>query len=379
MVNTVNGLKSKLLKDYYKNFSKYNKGKYPDKKIAWITSFAPVEILDAAGFDYYYPESYSAVMAASGREQGALDNFSSAELSVDCCSYMRCFEGAKENNLPRGTMPTPDILIATNNQCNTLPVWWNVISERLNVPLIIIDYPGENADKQTALKYVTHQHKKLIDILEQISGVAFDIDRFKMVVDNSTASMDAWRGLIRYMCNKNISPTVFFDDISFLITSRCKPETAELYTLMAETFDGFADAHSGLVKLFWIGYPLWYHPDRYFSEFLKDYRVVGSNYITWWNLDFKGSNLYERLFNAYNYTFLNLLQRSRDERLAALIEASGAEVALVLKNKSCKCDFVSAKNIAIPKTEVEIDMIDRNFADTEKIKNAIALLMNHSV
>ena len=60
--------------------------------------------------------------------------------------------------------------------------------------------------------------------------------------------------------------------------------------------------------------------------------------------------------------------------MKACIEKSGAEGAIVLRNKSCKCDFVSARQINIPQAELDIDMIDRNFADAERIKHQIELL-----
>ena len=67
MEQSIAALQAGLLRDYYKWFSKYAKGKKPDKKVAWVTSFAPVEILEALDIYYYYPESYAAVIAASGR------------------------------------------------------------------------------------------------------------------------------------------------------------------------------------------------------------------------------------------------------------------------------------------------------------------------
>ena len=45
MEQSIAALQAGLLRDYYKWFSKYAKGKKPDKKVAWVTSFAPVEIL----------------------------------------------------------------------------------------------------------------------------------------------------------------------------------------------------------------------------------------------------------------------------------------------------------------------------------------------
>ena len=57
-----------------------------------------------------------------------------------------------------------------------------------------------------------------------------------------------------------------------------------------------------------------------------------------------------------------------------LIRNSGAVCAVTLHNKSCKCDFVSAKNISIPQVEIEIDMIDRTFTDMEKAGRQINIL-----
>ena len=95
---------------------------------------------------------------------------------------------------------------------------------------------------------------------------------------------------------------------------------------------------------------------------------MGSNYITWWNLDYSGSNIWESLFNAYNYTFLNLKQSTKTKRLEKLIKESGAVAAISLRNKSCKCDYVSAKNVGIPQIELEMDMIDRTYLDVDAAK-----------
>ena len=129
-----------------------------------------------------------------------------------------------------------------------------------------------------------------------------------------------------------------------------------------------------LIPLFWLGYPLWYHSDRYLSTILEGCRIAGSNYITWWNIDYAGQNLFECLFNAYNYTFLNLSQKTRNERLGELICDSGAKAAVTLRNKSCKCDFVSAKNIYIPQVEIDMDMIDRTILDEKAAMTRIDLI-----
>lgn len=375
MAQTIVRIQTKLMKEYYKDFSKYAKGRAPENKVAWVTAFTPVEILEALGIAYYYPESYAAVIAASEKEQGLLVESERNFLSRDCCSYSCCYNGCLDTEEgPRGVPPKPDVLIATNNQCNTLPGWWNVLAEKYQVPLIVLDYPGENVERASAFDYVTSQHKSLISKMEELSGNKLDETKLGELIENSRKSVKAWNNVISHLKTKDIKPTTLFDDINFLITARCKPETSELYSMIAEDMEDKEDADIEKLPVFWLGYPLWYHGDRYLSEFLEGCRVVGSNYITWWSLNYSGNDVYESLFSAYNYTFLNLSQCSRDRMLADLVKASEARCAIVLHNKSCKCDFVSARNVTIPQAEIEIDMIDRTYLDMEKARKQIDLL-----
>ena len=375
MAQSISRLQSQIMRDYYMNFSKYSKGNKPNKKVAWVTSFAPIEILEALDILYYYPESYAAVIAASGKEQDFLDESDNSYLSTDCCSYSCCIEGCliKEDG-PRGIPPRPDILIATNNQCNTLPNWWSILAIRYNIPLIIIDYPGEYDKTNAVFDYVMHQHKYLIEKLEDFSGNKLDYVKLNQLLQNSKNSVEAWNNVVNCMKDYNLKPTMLFDGITYLIIARCKPETSELYRLMLEEIESKEKSNNNQIPIYWIGYPLWYHPDRYFSDELKDFKLVGSNYITWWNLNYSGEDVFEILFNAYNYTFLNLSQETRNIKLNENIDDSKAICAISMHNKSCKCDFVSAQNIKIPKTEVEIDMIDRKYPNVDRIKAQIELL-----
>lgn len=375
MGNTYVKLQTQLMREYYKDFSKYARGKAPANKVAWVTAFAPVEILEALDIAYYYPESYAAVIAASQKEQAFLEVSGCKDLSLDCCSYSCCMEGCLElSEGPRGIPPKPDILIATNNQCNTLPAWWNILSERFGIPFVIIDYPGERADRKAAFEYVTGQHMSLIEQLEKLSGNKLEFERLESLIRISRQSVEAWERVRVCLVSYDVTLTTLFDDISFLITARCKPQTSELYGMLEEKIKERKSFNDGRIPLFWLGYPLWYHEKRYLEEYLSDFHIVGSNYITWWSLDYSGSTVYEQLFQAYNFTFLNLSQNSRNRYLEECINQSGAICAVAVHNKSCKCDFVSTKGITIPYVELELDMIDRAFMDKDRILRLIEML-----
>lgn len=373
---SVTQLQAKLMRDYYKYFSKYARGKKPDQKVAWVTAFTPVEIPEALDIVYVYPESYAAVIAASGKEQPLLEESDQNFLCCDCCSYSCCIEGniILEKG-PRGVLPVPDVLIATNNQCNTLPTWWNILAQRYQVPLIVLDYPGETADSENSFQYVTQQHKALIREMEELSGNQMDYDKLEGLIGNSIRSVEAWNRIVELMPDHDIQPTFFFDTISFLITSRCKEETAQLYHMLAEELKNSPPSDQSKPGLFWLGYPLWYHPKRYLEELLSDVRISGANYITWWSVTYLGSTVFEQLYHAYNFTFLNLSRETKLERLVKLIKNSGAVGAITLRNKSCKCDFVSARDVGLPQAELEIDMIDREFTDLHQVKRQIDQLL----
>lgn len=60
--------------------------------------------------------------------------------------------------------------------------------------------------------------------------------------------------------------------------------------------------------------------------------------------------------------------------MKSIIQKSGAKGAVTLHNKSCKCDFVSAKDISIPQAELEVDMIDRHFAVKKGLESKFCFL-----
>ncbi len=98
----------------------------------------------------------------------------------------------------------------------------------------MLDYPGESFGREQAYAYVTEQQRDLITRLEELSGKRLDPTLLEQMIENSRESVAAWEKVVEGAFSHGIPPTVLFDDISFLITSRCRRETAELYEMMAE-------------------------------------------------------------------------------------------------------------------------------------------------
>jgi benzoyl-CoA reductase/2-hydroxyglutaryl-CoA dehydratase subunit BcrC/BadD/HgdB len=347
----------------------------PEQKVAWITSFCPVELLEVFDIAYVYPESYAAVIAASGKEQECLEYSRSQGLSLDCCSYSACFQGCLGiGSGPRGMPPKPDMLIASNNQCNTLPNWWNLMAEQLHVPLFIIDYPGEyGADKQTRT-YVDKQHAELIKALSEITGKSLDIEHLSSLIDTSRKNISLWKKITSLLPDYDISAGSLFDRISPLILARCLPETTLFFTLLAEECAEIKrDANTN--RLYWLGYPFWYPGGRVLPEL--DSLIVGGDYLSWWNLRYDGEDVWERLYNAYNFTFLNLTAGSKTKMILEDIKNTRAQAMVINHNKSCKRDFSTLYNeySVLPYTIIESDMIDRNYLNKSAVQERINTLL----
>jgi benzoyl-CoA reductase/2-hydroxyglutaryl-CoA dehydratase subunit BcrC/BadD/HgdB len=349
----------------------------PEQKVAWITSFCPVELLEAFDIAYCYPESYAAVIAASGKEQECLAYSLSQGLSLDCCSYSVCFQGCLgKGKGPRGLPPKPDILIASNNQCNTLPNWWNLMAEQLHVPLFVIDYPGEyNANVHTR-EYVDKQHRDLAILLSEITQSTLDINRLSFVIDTSQENVILWKNIVALLPDYNVSIGSLFDRISPLILARCFSETKQFFTLLTEDCYGETKRDPECKRIYWLGYPFWYQRERILPGL--EAHIVGANYLSWWNMRYDGEDVWERLYNAYNFTFLNLNAQSKSKIILDDIHRVNAKALIINHNKSCKRDFSTFYNeyMMFPTTIIESDMIDRNYLNIAVAQERINTLLS---
>src|SRR5512137_2087616 len=101
-------------------------GRYANgyRKVAWVTSGAPAELLKALDFYVRYPENHAAIC---GTARVAVDIASEAEnagYSRDICSYARTdFGSVLSGKTPVGRLPKPDLLLTCTNICQTVLQW----------------------------------------------------------------------------------------------------------------------------------------------------------------------------------------------------------------------------------------------------------------
>ncbi len=119
---------AKIFADYYLSGRQAKKDKQP---IAYITAFAPVEILRAMDVVCMYPESYAVVCSVSGKAKEIINASGMGSFAQDLCSYALIDFGTENfDKLPFGGLPKPDMLIAANNQCSTTFLWFKLLAQK---------------------------------------------------------------------------------------------------------------------------------------------------------------------------------------------------------------------------------------------------------
>jgi len=352
-----------ITKEYYSIL----KDNPSDNPIVWTTSFAPIEILDAFNIDCFYPESYSAVISASGKESVFIEKSLGMGFDDSVCSYSTCFNGSFFSGKgPKGVPPKPDILVATNNQCNTLPGWWNYLSLKLGVPLFVVDYPGENNFNKSTRNYIISQHKELIKFLKTYTGRKFNEDKLKESIKNSVSSIENWSKTLNLRKDNYISPRTAFDYLLPMVVRRSDSKTGLFYKHMYEELLSSTKRHGDYKKILWLGYPLWHEKWRYFKEIEDEtMRIIIDDYSGWWNLCYAGDDWQEQLVNAYNFTHLNRGFEHKYKLIEDIVDKYKIDGIVLNSNKSCKRFSALLQTLkesfnTIPSVILESDMVDRS-------------------
>ncbi|MDH3817813.1 MAG: 2-hydroxyacyl-CoA dehydratase, partial [Myxococcales bacterium] len=115
----------------------YLEGRYASgvRKVAWVTSGAPTEPLQALGYFLVYPENHAALCGVRRKAQSIAEEAEHAGWSRDICSYARTDIGAMiSGQTPAGRLPRPDMLVCCTNICQTVLHWYRVLADYFGCP-----------------------------------------------------------------------------------------------------------------------------------------------------------------------------------------------------------------------------------------------------
>lgn len=346
---TIKELVQKLTSDYYDGLCK---AKENGKIVAWSSSVAPQEFMEAMDIEVAYPENHAAAVAAKG---GAVDLLSAAEYqgySNDICAYARinmAYASVLENNIQN--MPKPDFVIATTNICNTLIKWYENLSRIFNVPFILIDTPYNAGEEctQESVDYIKAQFQNFIRQLERICDRPFNYEKFEKVMKISVQSSKAWMRAMNY-AQYIPSPLDGFNILNYMALAVCirgRQESVDFFNLVADEMERMLESGESQFKAeqkyryMWEGIAVWPYLSHNYKA-LKNLNAiyVGSTYPLSWNIDYEVDDI-DAMAKAYSMIPPNQCLKNQVEIRSNIMKNCHCDGAIYHMNRSCKLlDFM---------------------------------------
>ncbi|NPV91138.1 MAG: 2-hydroxyacyl-CoA dehydratase [Firmicutes bacterium] len=322
------------------------KAKEEGKTVAWVTSIAPREILEAMDIVTMYPENHAAAVGAKKDSMNMIAISEAMGYSSDICSYARVNMGYVEaGDCAAGKMPTPDLVFCCNNICNTVTKWYEILARRLNVPLVMIDTPFSHGDEvdDHAAEYMVGQFKEAIRQLEQITGRKFDYDRFREVLALSSKAATIWHESLELgrAIPSPLNGLDFFNYMALAVCMRGNQKAVDFFTLLRdELAEKKARGESAIggekYRILWDGIPFWYDL-KFMSDCLRSYQacMVASTYPDNWSLIYDIDDL-KTVARAYASIYVNTNFNSRIKKMVKMVTDFSVDGVIMHVNRSCK-------------------------------------------
>ncbi|MFH0813596.1 MAG: 2-hydroxyacyl-CoA dehydratase family protein [Pseudomonadota bacterium] len=309
----------KVMVDYFYELDEAAKS--GAKKVAWCTSVGPAELLRGMGFLVYFPENHGAMLGATRMAADLIPYANAIGFSPDICSYLTSDIGSfiqKKTPLTTAyniaSIPRPDVLVFNTNQCRDVQDWFAWYSREFQVPLMgVHTHKGISTIRGYQIKDIAQQIEDLVPNLEGVSGITFDIDRFKEAVGLSKQTSQLWRACLETAAAIP-SPWTFFDATIHMgpavVLRGCKKAVEYYETLLPELEERRTNRIAAVEwerhRLYWEGMPIW-GKLRSLSELFSSLKtcVVASTYCSSWVFDqLDPAEPFESMALAYTELFI---------------------------------------------------------------------------
>lgn len=329
----------------------YLEGRYAHlrRKVAWVTSGAPIEFLKALDYYVLYPENHGALCGTMRVVEDLAGEAESAGYSRDLCSYARTDIGAAlSGRTPVGRLPRPDLLLACTNICQTVLFWYRALARYFGAPLVLIDTPFVYTHvAEHSLEFVKRQIEDAIQIAERVAGRSLQATRLEQVAYLSRQAAQLWLEIIQ-RCRHRPAPISVFDQfiqMAPVVEMRGEAYTVDFYAAMLREVDERIARGVGVVKnerkrLLWDNLPIWYRL-RYLAEYLGrgGIAIVASTYTHAWGeladlIDARDP--IEGMARAYIYPILNRGAGDKLAKMKSMIESYQLDGVILHSDRSCK-------------------------------------------
>jgi benzoyl-CoA reductase subunit B len=352
------------------------------------------------------PEINALQSAMRGRSRDFISAAERGGHSEDVCAYVKCDLGMQEQGNVGPTddvLPAPDLLLLSYTGCFTFLKWFELLREKWKCPVAMlhVPYQGEGRVTDSMRRYVVEQlRRKVIPLLEEVTGKAYDEDRLRESLVRSARAEDDFVAVLESAKRRPSPIDAWFGGVYYigpLFTAfRGTEDAVEYYRELREEIEERASLGQGPVtpegdappekfRLVVEGPPNWTHFRPLWKMFADEgavvvastYTKVGGLYDTGFRHD--PSRPLETLAEYCMGCYTNLNLPSRTDLLVKYVQDYSADGLLVHSVKSCK-SFSAGQLMILREVEqrtgkpagfLESDLVDPRYFSGANVKNRL--------
>ncbi|MCX7681498.1 MAG: 2-hydroxyacyl-CoA dehydratase family protein [Anaerolineae bacterium] len=365
------------------------------RPVAYVTSGAPVEILEAMGILTLYPENYGALCGAQGAAVGLCQVSESAGYPADLCSYARSHLGAamSPKQAPLHGLPRPDLLVCCTNICGTVLKWYEALAEVYRVPLFVLDVPFQRTTppEPHIVAYVSEQLHELIAWLQAHTGRRLKQERLRQTLQYAREAVSLWQEILAFGQHRPspINAPDLFVAMAPIVTLRGTRKAVECYRhLKAELEErvarGIGAVPGERYRLLWDNIAIWYRLYRFFRPFMDAGACfVADTYTNAWTVALEVDEPFTGMALAYTGVFINLDLSTRLQTIMKLARRFQVDGVVMHANRSCKPFSITQYEVrealraelGLPVLILEADMTDSRLYNDGAIQERIAAFL----
>jgi benzoyl-CoA reductase/2-hydroxyglutaryl-CoA dehydratase subunit BcrC/BadD/HgdB len=365
------------------------------RPLAYVTSGAPVEILEAMGILTLYPENYGALCGARRASVGLCQVAEAASYPADLCSYTRSHIGAvmRPKDAPLSGMPRPDLLVCCTNICGTVQKWYEALADLYDVPLFMLDVPFQRVTppEPHVITYVADQMREFVAWLEAHTGRRLKPKKFRSVLALSREVVALWQEILSFGQHRPspINAPDLFVAMAPVVTLRGTRRAVDCYRRLEAELGERVEQGVGAVpgeryRLLWDNIAIWYRLYRFFRPFMDAGACfVADTYTNAWTVALDADDPFVGLAQAYTGVFININLATRLRIITDLARSFQVDGMVMHANRSCKPFSIAQSDVRdavrgeldLPVLILEADMCDARLYNDGAIRERVAAFL----
>ncbi len=335
----------------FKYFTDLTQGPEQGKKTAWCTSVGPAELLTSMGFNVYFPENHGAMLGATRMATDLIPLANARGFSPEICSYLTSDIGSYikgESPLQKMKLPGPpkaDVLVFNTNQCRDVKDWFQFYAREWDVPCIGVHTPRSIGEvSEPIVDDVALQIEALIEPLEAVAGVKFDIDKLREVIGLSKECTEQWKQVLEAAASVP-APLTFFDgtiQMGPAVVLRGQQAAIDYYKILVAELkqrvaDGVGAIEGERFRIYWEGMPVWGKLKDLSMQFAGlQTAVVASTYCNSWIFDaLDPADPFKSMARAYSGIFICRSDDRKERYIEQMAEKYKIDGILFHDSKTC--------------------------------------------